>query len=154
MQQPEMSSSHLALSPASLPGAEPDPEGDLPSGSSPQSDLGAAQPDPYPPQRIPNWLVHLELFLRVILSVCLGLILCFAPWWDLLRPLWEKSLIFELYPPLAAFPLMLWVQNPLFASVPALGAFAMNGAVRGIISGLGLLNLWIALHDAIRRRDD
>lgn len=153
MQQPEISSSYLALSPAPLPGAGPDPEGDHPSGFSPRSELGAAQPDPHSPQRIPNWLVHLELFLRVILCVCLGLILCFAPWWDLLRPVWEKSLIFELYPPLAALPLLLWVQNPLFTSVPALGAFAMNGAVRGIVSGLGILNLWIALHD-VRHRDD
>jgi hypothetical protein len=36
---------------------------------------------------------------------------------------------------------------------PTLSIFAANGAVRGIVSGLGLLNLWIAFHDAFRRRE-
>jgi hypothetical protein len=36
---------------------------------------------------------------------------------------------------------------------PALGIFAAHGAVRGLVSGLGLLNLWIAFQDALRHRD-
>jgi len=35
-----------------------------------------------------------------------------------------------------------------------LSIYAANGAVRGIISGLGLLNIWIALQDAIRHRNE
>jgi hypothetical protein len=34
---------------------------------------------------------------------------------------------------------------------PAVGTMAMNGAVRGLVSGLGLLNLWIAFQDALKR---
>jgi hypothetical protein len=34
-----------------------------------------------------------------------------------------------------------------------LGSFAAYGAVRGIVSGVGLLNLWIAFEDAIRHRN-
>jgi hypothetical protein len=34
-----------------------------------------------------------------------------------------------------------------------LGHIATNGAVRGIVSGIGLLNLWVAFQDAIRHRD-
>ena len=49
---------------------------------------------------------------------------------------------------------MLWDQNPLFVQFPALSLYAASGAVRGLITGLGLLNLWIAFQDAIRRRND
>jgi hypothetical protein len=82
------------------------------------------------PQRIPRWLERGELFLRVLLRMYIGIAVCYAPW----------SHIF-------------WDQNPIFLRFPTLSIFAANGAVRGIISGLGLLNLWIAFQDAIRHRD-
>jgi hypothetical protein len=47
---------------------------------------------------------------------------------------------------------MFWDQNPLFLQYPTLSNIAVNGAVRGIVSGLGLLNLWIALEDVLGRR--
>jgi hypothetical protein len=37
---------------------------------------------------------------------------------------------------------------------PTLAIYAANGGVRGIISGLGLLNIWIAVQDAIRHRNE
>jgi hypothetical protein len=82
------------------------------------------------PQRIPRWLERSELFLRVLLRMYIGLFLCYVPWWPLF-----------------------WDQNPLFLQFPTLSIYAANGAVRGIVSGLGLLNLWIAFHDAFRRRE-
>jgi len=82
------------------------------------------------PQRIPRWLERGELFLRVLLRMYIGLAVCYAPWSH-----------------------MFWDQNPLFLRFPTLGIYAANGAVRGIISGLGLLNLWIAFRDAVRHRD-
>ncbi|MGB8261694.1 MAG: hypothetical protein WCE75_15135 [Terracidiphilus sp.] len=82
------------------------------------------------PQRIPRWLERSELFLRVLLRMYIGLAICYAPW----------SRLF-------------WDQNPLFLRYPELSAFAAHGAVRGLVSGLGLLNLWIAFHDAVRHRD-
>lgn len=81
--------------------------------------------------RIPHWLERSELFIRVMLRMYIGLAICYAPWWP-----------------------MVWDRNPLFALFPTLGIYAANGAVRGMVSGLGLLNLWIALRDVIRRRDD
>jgi hypothetical protein len=81
-------------------------------------------------QRIPRWLERAELFLRVLLRLYIGLAVCLAPWF---RAFWD--------------------QNPIFVQFPSVGAYAANGAVRGIISGLGLLNLWIAFRDAIRHRD-
>ena len=82
------------------------------------------------PHRIPRWLERIELFLRVMLRMYIGLAVCYAPW----------SHTF-------------WDQNPIFQHFPALANIATNGAVRGMVSGLGLLNLWIAFQDAIRRRD-
>ena len=81
-------------------------------------------------QRIPRWLERGELFLRVLLRMYIGLAVCYAPWSH-----------------------MFWDQNPLFLRYPTLGIYAAHGAVRGIISGLGLLNLWIAFRDAVRHRD-
>jgi len=94
-------------------------------------DPGAAAPQPERPvpQRIPRWLERIEMLLRVMLRMYIGLAVCYAPW----SP---------------AF----WDQNPLFLQYPTLSNIAANGAVRGIVSGLGLLNLWIALQDILGRR--
>jgi hypothetical protein len=98
-------------------------------GSGAESETGTASAKPEQ-QRIPRWLVRGELFLRVLLRMYIGLAVCYVPW---SRAFWD--------------------QNPLFLHYPALGLFASHGAVRGIVSGLGLLNLWVAFHDAIRHRD-
>ena len=82
------------------------------------------------PHGIPRWLERGELFLRVLLRMYIGLAVCYAPWSH-----------------------MFWDQNPIFLHFPTLAIYAAHGAVRGIISGLGLLNLWIAFRDAVRHRD-
>lgn len=105
--------------------ASPAPESGAAPGTPPTPP--AANPAP---QRIPRWLERAELFLRVLLRMYIGLAVFYAPWSSLF-----------------------WDQNPLFVQYPTLSIFAANGAVRGIVSGLGLLNLWIAFQDAIRFRD-
>ncbi len=82
------------------------------------------------PHHIPPWLERVELFLRVMLRMYIGLALCYAPWSH-------------------AF----WDQNTLFLAYPWAGHIATTGAVRGIVTGIGLLNLWIAFQDALRHRD-
>ena len=88
-------------------------------------------PEKHGPQRIPRWLERAELFLRVLLRMYIGLAVSYAPW----------SKLF-------------WDQNPIFLQFPTLSIYAAHGAVRGIVSGLGLLNLWIAFQDAIRHGTD
>ncbi len=85
----------------------------------------------HPPQRIPHWLVRTELYLRVLLRMYIGLAICYAPWSQLF-----------------------WDQNPIFVQFPTVAIYAANGGVRGVISGLGLLNIWIAVQDAIRHRNE
>jgi hypothetical protein len=117
-QQPESSSS-IFTAPLSGPASE------SAAASAPESNAAT-----HPPHHVPRWLERLELFLRVMLRMYIGLAICYAPWWH------------------AA-----WDNNPLFLEFPWLGSIATAGAVRGLVSGLGLLNLWIAFQDAIRHRD-
>jgi hypothetical protein len=37
--------------------------------------------------------------------------------------------------------------------LPRLGEIATYGSVRGVVSGFGLLNLWIAFYEAIHYRE-
>ncbi|HWE87585.1 MAG TPA: hypothetical protein VG267_21765 [Terracidiphilus sp.] len=123
-QQPELTS--ISPSPATRSGS---------AGSAAQTisdPVPPSQPDVprHPPQRIPRWLERAELFLRVLLRLYIGVAVCCAPW---VRVFWD--------------------DNPLFLRFPTLGSLAVHGAVRGIITGLGLLNLWIAFRDVIRHRN-
>jgi hypothetical protein len=119
--------------PVAAPGSAPEGSG---SGQARDSQMqpiqnNVASPSSDAPQRIPYWLQQAERFLRVIVRIYLGLLVCFAPW----------------FPPA-------WDANPLFQPYPGLSHFIAYGAVRGVVSGLGLLNLWIALRDAMRNPAD
>jgi hypothetical protein len=117
-EQQESTSYTLAISQEQLPGPESSP------------DPVREQPSEPAPQRIPKWLERLELLLRVMLRMYIGLAVCCVPW-------------------VPAF----WDRNPLFMQFPTLAHMAAHGAVRGLISGLGLLNLWYALQDVLRHRE-
>lgn len=127
-QQPELTSPPLPASPASGPVPALGASSGL--GADPEP-LAPPQAHRHGPQRIPRWLERSELFLRVLLRMYIGLAVFVAPWWP-----------------------MFWDQNPLFVQFPTLAIYAANGAVRGVVSGLGLLNLWIAFRDAIHARDE
>ena len=77
----------------------------------------------------PVWLRRVDLFLRVIVRLYLGLLVVALPWTHL------------------------WDENHLFSLVPQIAWLAASGVVRGIVSGLGLLNIWIAVSDAIEYRE-
>jgi hypothetical protein len=88
---------------------------------------------PAPPRhsrsRVPLWLRRVELYLYVIIRIYIGIIVLVLPW----------------YAPL-------WADNQLINHYPQVATFLMYGAVRGVISGLGLLNLWIAVTEALHFR--
>jgi hypothetical protein len=125
-QQPELISPSLPANPAPQPG-QGLVAGSVLAPEAGSETLSARQT----PQRIPRWLERAELFLRVLLRMYIGVAVCYAPWSHLF-----------------------WDQNPLFLQFPTLSIYAANGAVRGIVSGLGLLNLWFAFYDAIRHGTD
>jgi hypothetical protein len=88
------------------------------------------RPLPKLQQPAPLWLQRLELFLRVAVRLYLGVFVLMLPW---LPRFWDENALFQLW--------------------PRLGDFAMHGAVRGVVSGFGLLNLWIAFHEAVHYRE-
>ena len=78
----------------------------------------------------PVWLQRLSLFVLVLFCVYLGVLVAVLPWWS-----------------------RVWDHNLFIRSHPALAAILYNGAVRGIISGLGLLDIWIGISEAVHYRD-
>ncbi|HUR36210.1 MAG TPA: hypothetical protein VM009_00230 [Terriglobales bacterium] len=47
----------------------------------------------------------------------------------------------------------IWTQNNLLSAYPAIKAIADHGFMRGAISGLGLINIWIGISDAVQYRE-
>ncbi|MFY9748413.1 MAG: hypothetical protein WBD98_10325 [Acidobacteriaceae bacterium] len=84
---------------------------------------------PLPPHRTAHWLHRADLFLRVIVRLYIGLILVFLPWTHV------------------------WAFNRFFLYYAHVARFMESGAVRGLVSGLGLLNLWIAISEAIHYKE-
>lgn len=78
----------------------------------------------------PIWLQRLSLFVLVLFCVYLGVLVLILPWWS-----------------------RVWDQNGWIHAHPALAAVLHMGAVRGLISGLGLLDIWIGISEAIHYRD-
>jgi hypothetical protein len=101
--------------------------------SDPSADR-AAQPAEHsgePTRRTaPVWLQRLSLFVLVLFCVYLGVLVMVLPWWT-----------------------RVWDRNMFIQAHPWLAAVLHNGAVRGIISGLGLLDIWIGISEAVHYRD-
>ena len=71
------------------------------------------------------WLHRITMLLLVFVCAVVGVLLVIMPW----RPE--------------------WTDNHLLLSFPGLRAFVASGFVRGICSGLGLLDIWIGFWEAL-----
>ena len=71
------------------------------------------------------WLWRLRALLLVTLYATFGVLLVILPWTPK------------------------WTDNPLLLSSPELRTFVTNGFIRGLASGLGLLDLWLGFWEAI-----
>ena len=74
------------------------------------------------------WLRHIEIWVRVVVQLYLGLLIVVLPW------------------------LRFWSDNSLFTYSETSATLASSGFVRGLVSGLGLLNLYLAVKEALRWR--
>lgn len=85
-----------------------------------------------PPGRheMPPWLQRGLLVVFVAFCIELGLVLIGAPW----------------------FP-HLWENNSLIAAYPGVRALMANDFVRGAVSGVGLLNIWLGIYEAVHYRE-
>jgi hypothetical protein len=78
----------------------------------------------------PLWMQRISLFILVLFCIYLGVIVAVLPWWA-----------------------SVWDHNFFFTSHPRLWAVLRLGLVRGIISGVGLLDIWIGVSEAIHYRE-
>jgi hypothetical protein len=77
------------------------------------------------PTLLDLWLHRVTVLLFVFVCAVVGVLLIILPW----RPE--------------------WTDNRLLLTYPSLRAFIANGFVRGVCSGLGLLDIWIGFWEAI-----
>jgi hypothetical protein len=47
-----------------------------------------------------------------------------------------------------------WSQNSLLAAHPAVKEFLAQGFIRGAFTGLGLINIWMGIWEAVEYRED
>ncbi len=79
-----------------------------------------------PPHR---WLQMLWLVVFVLFCLEVGIILTVLPWTKL------------------------WTDNSLLISFPAVKEFLNYGFVRGLVSGLGLVDIWMGVVEAVTYRE-
>ena len=71
------------------------------------------------------WLLRIRALLFVTVCATFGVLLIILPWTPK------------------------WTDNPLLLSMPGLRPIVSNGFVRGLFSGLGVLDLWLGFWEAI-----
>ena len=77
----------------------------------------------------PIWIQRFFLVSTVVFCLWIGLVLAVLPW------------------------LPAWTENGLVSDFPKLRLLLGTGFIRGLISGLGLLDLWIGVSEAVHYRD-
>jgi hypothetical protein len=76
------------------------------------------------------WLHRLTVLMFVFVCASVGVFLVILPW----RPE--------------------WTHNHLLLSYPGLRQFIASGFVRGVVSGLGMLDIWIGFWEAVHYREE
>jgi hypothetical protein len=78
---------------------------------------------------MPVWLQRVFVVVYVLFCIELGLVLIALPW------------------------TRFWFSDDLLGQWPMLRHFLQMGFVRGAVSGLGLLDIWLGIVEAVRYRD-
>lgn len=79
----------------------------------------------------PVWMQRLSLLVLVLFCMYLGIVMAILPWWP-----------------------AVWDRNLFLTSHVQLWAILRQGWMRGIISGLGVLDIWIGISEAVHYRDE
>jgi hypothetical protein len=78
----------------------------------------------------PVWLQRMSLVVLVLFCFYIGGLLAALPWWP-----------------------HYWDQNGWIVAHPAVDAVVQQGWVRGLISGIGLIDIWIGISELLHYRD-
>jgi len=81
------------------------------------------------PSRSHRWLHRLWLVVFVLFCLEVGIVLTVLPW------------------------TRLWTDNSLLVGLPAVKEFLNHGFVRGLVSGLGLIDIWMGVAEAVTYRE-
>jgi|SRR5581483_6077595 len=117
---------------------KPDPKGANPEAAEPAQPVvvpiqnSVAENPQAPAQPVTKFVVwshRLSLVVLVVFCIELGMLLAILPWTTV------------------------WNQNSFLAAYPGLKAFAQNNFVRGLATGLGLVDIWIGIWEAVHYRD-
>lgn len=77
----------------------------------------------------PIWIKRLKLVLFVLFCIELGMLLTVLPWTKV------------------------WNENSVLLGYPNLRAFLRHDFVRGAITGLGLIDIWLGIREAVNYRE-
>ena len=103
------------------------------SDSAPQLAPAAPAPGPSsapaPMPRLVLWTQRMFLVIFVVFAIELGMLLAVLPWTEV------------------------WTKNQLLVSYPGLRAFLNLSFVRGLVSGVGLIDIWIGVAEAVNYRE-
>ena len=86
-------------------------------------------PPPLPPKKPNLWLQRIWLVVFVLFCLEVGIILTALPW------------------------TRIWTDNSLLLGYPQVREFLMRNFVRGLVSGLGLVDIWMGVAEAVRYRE-
>ena len=86
-------------------------------------------PPPLPPKKPHLWLQRIWLVVFVLFCLEVGIILTALPWTGI------------------------WTNNSLLLGYPRIREFLMQNFVRGLVSGLGLVDIWMGVAEAVRYRE-
>jgi hypothetical protein len=106
------------------------PPGKLPETASAETRALLLEPPQAPastasPGRLHLWTHRISVFLFVLVSAVAGVLLIILPWTSE------------------------WADNYLLLSYPGLRTVVAHGFVRGVCSGLGMLDIWIGFWEAL-----
>jgi hypothetical protein len=86
-------------------------------------------PSSAPVPRHVIWLHRFSLVIFVVFCIELGMLLAILPW------------------------TAVWNQNSFLSMYPALKALVQNNFARGVASGIGLVDIWIGIWEAVHYHD-
>ncbi len=81
------------------------------------------------PSPVAIWIDRIGLVIKVVFYIELGMLLAVLPW------------------------TRVWTDNSLIVAYPKFRAFLQQNFIRGLVTGLGLVDIWIGIWEAVHYRD-
>lgn len=84
---------------------------------------------PPPASPVAIWIDRIGLVIKVVFYIEMGMLLAILPW------------------------MRVWTDNGLIISYPQVRALLQMNFVRGVVTGIGLVDIWIGIWEAVHYRD-